>query len=349
VTPDDDRQQTWRGTVRAFNLVAAALANPVPKVLADLTATEETLRDLEREPPLTSFSPFGALPEDIAYDKDQPFLPPAGAAGTSALFTEHEATRFDDEWSGAPSETQPLVFSFRRRNRDVQEGPRDGNATRGHSRVPGVVPEEPEYPAPSGSERPEMKYVRRNEDFAEDTLQSAASSMLLLDDLAEDALGAGKSRVRDVPAHTANTPPQAIHSREPDRESYGDKSAAQAYPPAGRDGRWEGSSGTATDPRKTEPGDGGITALVDSLAENLFSSQIRTPTEPVVREHSAFAPPDNAFDEPAGGPLPGSSAPGMDDGVSGKVSGQYVDPEALAALINDVLVRQARRHGVDLS
>jgi hypothetical protein len=343
MTPDDGRQQMWRGAVRAFDLVAAALANPVPKLLADLATPEETLRDLERELPLVYFSPFGALPKDITYDRGEPVRPSVGAAGTTDLLTERETTRSDAERGTARSlthaaspEARPPVFSFRRRERGVQEGSMNADVARGHSRVPRAAPEVPAYPDPSASERPEMMYVRGDVGFAGDAFQSAVNYMALLDDLAEHALGAGKSRTRDIPAHPANTPSQAVRSREPARKAYGGETAEPLYPP-GRDGRWEEGQVAATDLRKTKSGDG-VTALVGSLAEDLFSFP--------VRDLSAFAAPDGAFEEPADEL---SSETGTDDGVPEKVPGQYVDPEAFAALINDVLVRQARRHGVDMS
>src|SRR5215210_3081731 len=70
----------YREAVRAFGLAAADLTNPVPGLMADLTAPEERLRDLEREPPLVYFSPFEALPEDIAHDGGE-----TGYAGTAMI------------------------------------------------------------------------------------------------------------------------------------------------------------------------------------------------------------------------------------------------------------------------
>jgi hypothetical protein len=234
----------------------------------------------------------------------------------------------------ASSEAPPPVFSFRRRDRSVQEGAVDADAARGESANPA-------YPDPSASERSEVTYVSGNEGLAGSAFQPAVDPMSLLDDLAENVLGARKRRARDVPAHPANTPPQAVRLREPGREAYGGEKTADPVYPAGRSGRWEEESVAAED--------GGANALFGSLAEDLFSFPVRTRGEPAIPEHSAFAPPDGASDGPADGFPPGVSAPGTDDGMTEKVPEQYVDPEAFAEVINDVLVRQARRHGVDLS
>ena len=103
--------------------------------------------------------------------------------------------------------------------------------------------------------------------------------------------------------------------------------------------------------------------MIYSLVEDLLSSPARTPDdprgsepyapepadrsgEPVVPDRSTFAALDRAFDEPDSG-TSGAEIP--DDVVLQRIPEQHADPEAFADLINDVLVRQARRHGVDLS
>jgi hypothetical protein len=108
---------------------------------------------------------------------------------------------------------------------------------------------------------------------------------------------------------------------------------------------------------------GGVDALIGSLVDDLYSPPARIPDGPpgseanapkgvdppeqmVTSERSAFAALNSALDEPDGDPS-GAAIP--DDEAPGGFSEQYADPEAFAELINDVLVRQARRHGVDLS
>ena len=103
--------------------------------------------------------------------------------------------------------------------------------------------------------------------------------------------------------------------------------------------------------------------MIGSLVDDLFSSPAQTPDDPhgseantpkvtdppeemVTPERSAFAALNGALDEPDDGP---SGATIADDEAPRRFSEQYADPEVFADLINDVLVRQARRHGVDLS
>jgi hypothetical protein len=54
-------------------------------------------------------------------------------------------------------------------------------------------------------------------------------------------------------------------------------------------------------------------------------------------------------EEPTGGLTSGSKPSDLDKEVSGIAFDRYMDAETFASLVNDVLVEQARRHGVDLS
>jgi hypothetical protein len=331
--PDDER--SVREAVRAFVLAASALANPVPRLMADLTAPEERLRELERDPPLAAFSPFDALPDDIAGSGGEPAYPSV------------EATASVTRWTGASGDAEDLsptaspeapVFSFRRsivpgsrvrqRDRGAPEDPRD--APRGHLDGSGATQE------PPAPEHPETTFDHGDEDSDQDA-RLLADSMSLLDGLAEDALGP----MQDASLHPANAPLQTPRSREPGEQ----------------DGEAEDDQGL---PVSTG---GRLDAFIGSLVADLFLPPALTyedprgseadapkvpvpPEEMVTSERSAFAALSSAMDEPADDPS-GAAVP--DGEASGGFSEQYADPEAFADLINDVLVRQARRHGVDLS
>jgi hypothetical protein len=81
--PRDDERSVHE-EVRAFVLAASALANPVPRLMADLTAPGDRLRELERDPPLVAFSPFATLPHDIADSGGELTYPPVAVTPSDA-------------------------------------------------------------------------------------------------------------------------------------------------------------------------------------------------------------------------------------------------------------------------
>jgi hypothetical protein len=127
-------------------------------------------------------------------------------------------------------------------------------------------------------------------------------------------------------------------------------------------------SGDSPEPNREAYGDSAI-ALIDSLAEHLLSPQVRTvgglaakapavPTganttghleEATTPERSPFAPLDSGRGEPIGRLTTGPKPSDTNEEVPGVAFDRYVDAETFASLVNDVLVEQARRHGVDLS
>ena len=219
--PDDERSA--REAVRAFDLLASALANPVPRLMADLTAPGERLRELDRDPPLATFSPFAALPNDIADYGGEPAHPPVEVTPSDARWTGASGDAEDLSPTASP-ETPAPVFSFRRssvtgsrvgrRDRDAPEDPVD--AARGHFNGSGTAQEASERPVdstyqePPSPERSETTFDYGDEDSGSGA-RPLADPMSLLDGLAEDAL----APMRDVPLHPANAPLQSPRSREP--------------------------------------------------------------------------------------------------------------------------------------
>jgi len=103
---------------------------------------------------------------------------------------------------------------------------------------------------------------------------------------------------------------------------------------------------------------GGVEVPNDPLAEDTFPSPApgagvyapevgELPGGAPVPGRSTFGALYGAFDEPGGGFPVGVGTP--EGRVSEEFAWHYPDVEAFADLVNEVLVRQARRHGVDLS
>jgi hypothetical protein len=354
--PRDDERSASEA-VRAFDLLASVLANPVPRLMADLTAPGEHLRELDRDPPLATFSPFGALPDDIADYGGGPAHSPVEVTPSDARWTGVSGGAEDLSPTASP-ETPVPVFSFRRssvtgsrvgqRDREAPEDPED--AAREHFNGSGTSQEASEKPVvsahqePPAQERPETTFDYGDEGSGSGA-RLLADPMSLLDGLAEDALGP----MRDVPLHPANAPLQSSRSQGPGERGGG--AGSVEGPPDSTGGRLNATDTAPAGFRKAGLDGGGVDALIGSLVDDLFSSPAQTPDDPhgseayapevadpleemVTPERSAFAALNSALDEP--------------DEEPPRFSEQYADPETLADLINDVLVRQARRYGVDL-
>ena len=188
----------------------------------------------------------------------------------------------------------------------------------------------------------------------------------LLNSLAEDALEAVEQRTPDAPVRPSGTSTprlvsseeRAVRSREPDRKVRHDHE----------------DNGHAPDEPGLEAHDNGAAALIGSLAKHLWTAEAR-----VARRPSATGAGDDgavarsveasAWEQPAEEAVPGLTPFYFSGGADSKpadrlpvrpdqpdpdptpevASDRRPDADAFAALVNDALVRQARRHGVDLS
>ncbi len=227
------------------------------------------------------------------------------------------------------------------------------DVSRGHFHDFGTAPEDPGGPVNSAYQ--ELAYDYGNEESASGELL-LADPMSLLDGLVEDALGAVKAQTRDVAL--------APNSKSPNPRAHGGEAAAPVYPQSEHSLVSEGQSVAGLPDSVSERIDtsaaaqlgaasdfhnAGVDPLIYSLVEDLFSPKTLTPDyelEVADQPGEPVAPDRSTFDEPVGAPA-GVRIP--DDKVPEKISERYLGPEALADLVNEVLVRQARRHGVDLS
>jgi hypothetical protein len=254
------------------------------------------------------------------------------------------------------------------RDMDAPEDPVDAARGRARGHFDGSVTAQETSERPVDSTHQEPPAPERSETTFDYTVEGSgpgarllADPMSLLDGLAEDALGP----MRDVPLRPASAPLQSPLSREPGER--GGEARSIEGPPVSTGGRLDAPDAArpvgAAGFRQAGLDGGGVEALIGSLVDDLFSSpapmsddprgeeasapQVADPPEEMATpERSAFAALNSALDEPDDDPS-GSAIP--DDELPRRYSEQYADPEAFADLINDVLVRQARRHGVDLS
>jgi hypothetical protein len=411
VTPDSERQ-AWREAVRAFRLAATMLKDPAPRLFAELAAPEEGLRELTQELPLVAFSPFGALPDDVAYDRDGELHRPAADSGPISDRATGPGT-VRSRRSGAPGGSrdilratpsradqptdEPLVFSFRRsgasgreqpplRSGDVRKDPMSGSTIQGHFRAaeskqgdreePAAAETHPDAYVPAGSgaatDTRDLESGRWVEMLAAGEYRSI-HPMTLLDSLAEDALGTEAQRTPDslvAPSGVSTSRP----ARSPEsRGKVGDETRDHTPSEFGSSRVATSSQGPVDSfsdaARSRDPGllasspdhvPHGAVAMIDALAEHLLAPNDQVAGSPpasevrdggaagAVHDRSPLTSLDGADREPAGRSPSGSGRPDPDPNREA-ASDPYIDAETFATLVNDVLIRQARRHGVDLS
>lgn len=357
MAPDSERQRAWREAVRAFRSALAVLEAPV--LFADLRFSEKILDDLSLELPLVRFSPFDALPNELSDAGSEP-LDQRARARTSDRVVERDTGRSGTGWSRAsrsprdskeppPAMTfqtnesthQPPAFSFRqaetsgvpaaRHSQSVRSDSPGESATRGDYRVSASVPDRDRGRVEA---RPDPRDTGSTGEAEEPTLNRSIQPESLLSTLAEDALEAVRRREADALVRRTNVSPESAFFGEPTILSR--QSGLEAY----------GSDAMAS---------------IDSLAERLLAPR---PTESLpeahdgvgsvparrgeILAHSPFVSLDSADEYP--GPYPANtSGSGPAGEIPDAVSDQDMDAQTYAALVNEALIRQAQRHGVDLS
>jgi hypothetical protein len=385
VTPDEG-QLAWREAVRAFRLAAAVLEDPAPTLFADL-ADPEVLSYLGREPALVHFSPFDALPNDTAHGRSELARQSSGKRGRITVRPPGRGTaRPRDDWPQVPhppdgpkdvprpapgsgaSVAEPPSFSFRRsgasgastEQRQPSQRDKDGRGSATHwSAPPGDRDREGATTAEARSDRDARAYSgattdgrdaeagRGAGDVAPGALQPV-HPMTLLKGLAEDALRAAEPRAHEDPVRPSSvSTPRPVGSRESTLEAHDDGAAALIGSLAER----------LLTPKARVAGSAPATGTgEDGVARSGTPRPWEQPGEEKVLGRPSLSFPGGADREPASESPSGSDWPDADpiadpfaEAASDRHSDRHPDAAALAALVNDVLVRQARRHGVDLS
>jgi hypothetical protein len=334
-----------------------------------------------------SFSPFEALPNSVLANPDEQthLSGPSRTLHPTTVNRSTPPTRSSRYLPGTtlPQDNEPTirppVFSLRRsgpaapqrqsspRQQDAQEGSTEEDESvphTGRSRLPGSTPEN----------RQRKATVATNTHF---------------DPPSEVRLGAttdGRNAEADHEAddhapdkrglHPPTTPlnnltdsfPEAAGGRDPDLPVPG-----LGVSPL--EGTYDTERGVnlPLEPYH-EVHSGSAIALIGSLAEHLLVSRAQTadsasasgahhnglvesvpvhtgeqPEEEAVSDRSLFALLDSVDGEPADQLPSGSNRSDLVEGIIDSAPDRYMDAQTIAALVNDVLVGQARRHGVELS
>ena len=302
--PRDD-ERSVREAVRAFDLLASALANLVPKLMADLTAPGERLRELDRDPPLAAFSPWRA-PDDIADYGGEPAHPPVevthptpdGPGRAAPRTFPYGVARSPGSGLLVPAEQRdrfPSRAARRTRRRsDAARGTSTGLGRRKKLRKAGSLAHQ------SRLLRSALRRHLTTEMRVPARVRVLADPMSLLDGLAEDALGPMRMRPCTLRTHRYSLPVP---------EARGSEAGAGSVegPPVSTGGRFNvarhvGAAGF----RQAGLDGGGVDALIGSLVDDLFSPPAQMsddphgseanapevadpPEEMVILERSAFA------------------------------------------------------------
>ena len=378
MTTDNEQHRAWREAVRAFRLAVTALEDPAPGLFANLSV-EEGLQGLMQEVPLVSFSPFDVLPDGVLAGSDGRPHPPGDDSGRGSY--PAVGRRATPDGAGLPQTSgpsrpprgipgaalpqdhdpavRPPVFSFRRSVPAAQRQPLQRSHTRedpteeakstaymGHSSVPGPTPEDQQREGPgagdtwldppsavspgAATDGRDLELDREADDHGPG--KHSSSYPIAPDGLADSFLKAARGRVPDLPV---------VGLYDPNHEAYGSSAialiAALAEHLLVPRAQFSGSL-PASGAR-----DGGV------VARSVPAHVWERPEEEAVLDRPALALSDGADGEPAGRLPSGSDRTDLGGQSIEVAPDRYMDAEIFAAFVNDVLVRQARRHGVDLS
>jgi hypothetical protein len=358
--------------VRAVRDALNLLREPFPRLFADLLEVEE-LPELSGPLPLVDFSPFGALedlpPAHQPSPADDPgghprrsigdVLPDREGGRASPLSRPSEHAR-DDR---APSITMPgspgPIFSLRRGGESLTAGKAEsttsgeerGSHDAGPSRQSSLIPDAstaPVFRLRSELDAPDRSRAEQaGTAFPNLTGRSVEPPHVaaLLDTLAGDLLDR-------APAVAPNNGARSRADQVADM-------AASTTRPASAVGAFSGKRRETASSTATLDSVSGL-GLVDALADELFNQRPSAMLPPPGQDPPERPEHVDELRQPAPDSVSRSAAaPGRevlteDDPQLGELTrgvpplGSALDAHTLAALINDVLVEQAERHGMDL-
>jgi hypothetical protein len=371
--------------VQAARSVAAALANPAAGLPGLLAGAQTALARLAARPPLLAAAPFGSLPAaplpgaqpppaaapvqrstaghpSPAADHGRPATPPRQNAGAPVASGRRTATpgppRGQSAGINRPDPEPPFPGSRRAAAGQPGEKPPRAEAAASLPKSAAGL-QLPVFGGPhrraagSGSVAPESN-------FTQTAVIPAAGSLTMVTDALFNILdGADAPRDRAAPVGRG-TPPAAAAAPLPDRQRDGDRHfrpARPAHAPTAAESARNPLSGAPVGPARAPTAMARIATLVEVLLAPSGKAPPRGAADPVLRVAAPPAAPAalEAGTAAAIGP-PGQRAPtGPASSAGPRVLPdtrrwpEVTEPEDLAELINDVLVDQARRHGVNLS
>jgi len=369
---DDTGREALHQAVQAFRDVMKILMEPVPALFVDLSAAEKRLSSLTQELPLVDFSPFGTMPDDVSRhaqtlaDGDIP-APPRSAGLSRRPESSQTGLRppVSPDKRKAPTIQSP-VFSLRRSATAQQSsrnvaGAKETGAKRPRPGTEGSTAQSPSHDGSGASElmnrvgvhpieahraSPEAEPLSTFDRLADSVLQQTASRDRVSDTSAQNHLEwqrhdskPASSQLDELrqPLSVLNQLADSALQQIGAVAQKGEASTMRINPsPSVTDAQGRQPRGKALLPPQVE-----VHRPNPEGAESTSDNILLVNGSPVVRHTKALSVLSSSLEmvkeEHSELEARASSAEG------------HIDADAIASLINDALVKQARRHGVDLS
>ncbi|HEY9622008.1 MAG TPA: hypothetical protein V6C78_16755 [Crinalium sp.] len=372
---NQDQQPTWHYSVRAFRWVADTLTNPLAQLVADFSEAEN-LPDLTPALPMVDFSPFQALsdapdrpPSDAVESSDRPSRlafpkrpnrleqPPSRPSVESSVeptgvrspqFPIQSPDHRSPSNSSAPlldsnADGRSPLFSFKQRH-SVSQPP---GANVGSDRTQQPTTElSQSFRKSENTER--FNTVSASSDLSGESMPSGSplkQSIDLLNTLTDDLLTTSANSSKALQngeisdrSTQSNSPGLASQVQQNSLALDGTRSPNLQPHSSGLD--------PSISNRETDHKVEAIVPLKSLTTDLLASSKesLKSPSDNLLT--TAKTTETVGWVEPLRNPTPPSI---RDTSLSQPTVLPLTDAEQLVALVNDALIEQAQRHGVDLS